>query len=95
MREMPVGEACPLAVVAASFFAPTRSGALTGVVSSRAVGMACGAMDVCDTCQKPNPPLELRRGGQRWAHFCSLECLQEWAFAQRDKQPKLSKSRDA
>jgi len=29
----------------------------------------------------------------RVSYFCSFECLQEWAFAQRDKQPKLSKSK--
>lgn len=25
-------------------------------------------------------------------HVCSLECLQEWAWSQREKEKKLSKS---
>ena len=53
----------------------------------------------CATCNNPtekgNRFTVLKPGEISAAHwFCSISCLTEWAWKERESQPKLSKSKE-
>ena len=55
------------------------------------------AFDPCTTCNKKQFLFfleELRpEGGAFYHSFCSIDCLLDWAWKQKESQPKLSKSK--